>query len=267
MIDFLNFQTKNTLFKKMKKHLFLQRISIFSFPIFFFLIFFGFNIFFSKKVFSQNNNKPPTAQEIEDYFVEIALGSEFGKGKKIVRKWRRNIKYMVANTDPVNTELTTELSRITKELNNLMGGKPQITQVYDRAEANFVVFFGKASDYVNDYEPKAEKLAKGNWGLFYVSPDKEGFLTRGTMYVDTERIKLMKEQKHILREEFTQALGLMNDSFKYPNSIFQQKWTDVNEFTHIDRELIKILYHPRIKAGMSEIRVRSIIKEILAEGR
>jgi hypothetical protein len=245
----------------MKKHLFLPNFSIFFFLI---LFFFGFNVLLPKKSFSQNNNKQLTAQEIEDYFVEIALGSEFGKGKKIIRKWRRNIKYMVASVGVVNAELTTELTKMVRELNILIGGKPQITEVYDRAEANFVIFFGKASNYVNIYEPKAENLAKTNWGLFYVSPDKDGFMIRGTMYVDTERIKLMKEQKHILREEFTQALGLMNDSFKYPNSIFQQKWTDVNEFSPIDRELIKILYHPRIKAGMNETRVRSIIKQILA---
>lgn len=221
------------------------------------------NILFAQNKIS-NTSKRLTNQEIEDYFVEITMGSEFGKGKKVIRKWKKNIKYFVPNPQEVEPNLLSELKRVVNELNQIIGGKPQILEVKTRAESNFIVFFGKASQYISLYEPSAKDLVKGNWGLFWMDIDNTGFFSNGTMYVDTDRIKLAKEQRHILREEFTQAMGLMNDSHKYPESIFQQKWTDVNEYLPIDRQIIRLLYDPRIKIGMNERRARAVAKQILA---
>jgi hypothetical protein len=63
------------------------------------------------------------------------------------------------------------------------------------------------------------------------------------MYVDLYRANEIDEQKHLLREELTQSLGLVNDSWKYKNSIFYQGWTTTTEYSDIDRELIDILYN------------------------
>ena len=50
-------------------------------------------------------------------------------------------------------------------------------------------------------------------------------------------------QKHILREELTQSLGLFNDSEKYENSIFYDGYSTVTEYSEIDKELIDMLYN------------------------
>jgi hypothetical protein len=63
------------------------------------------------------------------------------------------------------------------------------------------------------------------------------------MYVDIIRAKEDDAQKHLLREELTQSLGLFNDSYKYDNSIFYQGWTTTTEYAPIDRELIDMLYN------------------------
>ena len=63
------------------------------------------------------------------------------------------------------------------------------------------------------------------------------------MYVDTERSSTMSAKKHLLREELTQSLGLFNDTYDYPESIFYQEWTETNEYAPIDIELISMLYN------------------------
>jgi hypothetical protein len=63
------------------------------------------------------------------------------------------------------------------------------------------------------------------------------------MYVDIYRCESLDGQKHLLREELTQSLGLFNDSYKYENSIFQQRWTETTEYAPIDRVLIDMLYN------------------------
>ena len=50
------------------------------------------------------------------------------------------------------------------------------------------------------------------------------------------------KKKHLLREELTQSLGFFNDSWLYPESIFYQGWTDVTEYSEMDKEIIKMLY-------------------------
>jgi hypothetical protein len=63
------------------------------------------------------------------------------------------------------------------------------------------------------------------------------------MYVDIYRCESIEGQKHLLREELTQSLGLTNDAFDYRESIFYQKWTETTEYAPIDRKLIEMLYN------------------------
>jgi hypothetical protein len=43
-------------------------------------------------------------------------------------------------------------------------------------------------------------------------------------------------------KELTQSLGLLNESWKYPESIFYQGWTTTTSFSKIDKRLIDLLY-------------------------
>ena len=52
----------------------------------------------------------------------------------------------------------------------------------------------------------------------------------------------MKRQRHVIREEITQSLGLFNDTYDYPESIFYQGYSEQTSFASIDEEIIKLLY-------------------------
>ena len=82
------------------------------------------------------------------------------------------------------------------------------------------------------------------------------------MYVDIERADL-PAQKHLLREELTQSLGLARDSSWYLESIFQSEWTTTNSYSDIDKELIRLLYHPRMRQGLDAERVDGVLTDIL----
>ena len=66
-------------------------------------------------------------------------------------------------------------------------------------------------------------------------------------------------RRHLLREELTQSLGLMNDSNQYPESIFYAPWTDVTVFADIDRMLISMLYRPDIDVNMNADEVLEVL--------
>jgi len=82
------------------------------------------------------------------------------------------------------------------------------------------------------------------------------------MYVDIDRANLT-EQKHLLREELTQSLGLANDSQIYMGSIFQSIWTTTTKYALIDKDLIRLLYHSDMSVGLNENQVDGVLREIL----
>ena len=196
-----------------------------------------------------------------DYFKDIALGFEFGNASKITRKWTSEMKIFVGG-EPTS-ELLSELEKIKNEINNLATDGFTINIVNDSTLSNFYIFLGSGNDYA-DIFPSQSNLVASNWGLFSVSWNSNNQLNSGKMYVDTKRAN-PTEQKHLLREELTQSLGLAKDSPRYIESIFQSAWTRTNEYAPIDKDLIRLLYHPSMSAGLNANQAEVVLKGILTD--
>lgn len=180
-----------------------------------------------------------TKQEIRSYFNEICTGSEYGNAK-YTYKWKHDVKIFVKGEK--RDYLMDELRRIIKELNSLID-PIKLKIVNTMSEADFIILFGTHTEF-KKMNPGDAKMIDKNWGYFSCGVnDKTRSIIYGEMYVDLYRTSTRTEQKHLLREELTQAMGLANDSWKYPNSIFYQGWTTTTEYDEIDREIIKMLYN------------------------
>lgn len=69
-----------------------------------------------------------------------------------------------------------------------------------------------------------------------------------------------QRQRHVLREEVTQSLGLGQDSDRYEDSIFRNSPSLVTEFSSIDREIIALLYDPGLKSGFTSADVLGAVR-------
>ncbi len=189
--------------------------------------------------------------------MEVALGSEYGNSEKVIAKWQDEVRLYVAGEQiaPVQQEIT----KIIKELNALMNSA-SIREVGQESEANLILFLGDRQTYIDRYEPKASRYQ--DLGFFYIYPNEDKIFERGSLYIDTERMQANDTRFHFLREELTQSLGLMNDSMKYSESIFYQKWSLTNTFSPLDKQLIEMLYLPKIKAGMNAQEVKRILESV-----
>jgi fructose-specific component phosphotransferase system IIB-like protein len=177
------------------------------------------------------------SSEAKEYFNKVAYGSEFGGDNTSLKKWKQDVKiYVIGNK---RDYLMSELRDIVSELNGLVS-TINITIVSNQSDANLVILFGSAQDY-NEFDSKSVGYTDHNQGLFIAYGSEE--ITYATMYVDVERTSTQNGQKHLLREELTQSLGLCNDSYDYPESIFYQGWTETNEYTEIDKEVIQMMYN------------------------
>ena len=71
-------------------------------------------------------------------------------------------------------------------------------------------------------------------------------------------------RRSCVHEELTQGMGLANDSPRARPSIFN----DDEEFAYLTRHdelLLKILYDPRLRPGMSEAEAQPIVLQIARE--
>lgn len=194
-----------------------------------------------------------------DYFKDIALGSEFGNASNITRKWNSELSIFIGG-EP-NAELIGELEKITTEINELATDGFHVNIANDSLQSNYYIFFGTGTKYAEIF-PSQSNLVDYNWGLFTVLYNNQNQLTSGHMYVDIDRANLT-QQKHLLREELTQSLGLANDSPTYMGSIFQSIPTTTTNYALIDKDLIRLLYHSDMSVGLNENQVDGVLREIL----
>jgi len=198
-------------------------------------------------------------QETIQYFNEIALGFEFGGATEITRKWASDLIIKVEGEQPIY--LIEELNNIIGELNDLTTDGVSIRLVEPGELHNFRIYFGAGEDYAR-LNPGAANFVDDNRGLFFVNWDGNQNLVSADMYVDVFSIEEVF-QRHLLREELTQAMGLAMDSPRYRESIFQQSWTSVIDYTDIDEELIRLLYHPEMSSGLNESLAFARLVDIL----
>lgn len=199
-------------------------------------------------------------REVIEYFNEVALGFEYGNASGITRKWETPMSLYVSGIP--TPELTEELGRVISELNTLFSDGFQISLTENKSEASFIMYFGSRTGFTSLYPRDASTVERSS-GLFHIFWNSENEITRGYAFVHTIGTSVT-EQKHTIREELTQALGLGKDSPRYAESIFQSSWSTPTEYTPIDRELIRLLYHPRMTAGADEKTARELLAEIFA---
>ncbi|HSM02961.1 MAG TPA: DUF2927 domain-containing protein [Acidimicrobiia bacterium] len=189
------------------------------------------------------------SQAALDYFVEVAFGAEFGGGSREIRRWNQDVR-IVVHGDPNDEDLAT-LHAVIADLNEIIG-TIQVSIV--EQDGNVDLHFAPR-DQFDAIEPN---YVSGNMGFFWVWWDRSGNITTTRVLVSTTGLT-QEERNHIIREEITQQMGLMSDSYTYEDSIFQQAWTTTQEYSALDELVIEMLYLPAIEAGMGVAEVLAVL--------
>jgi hypothetical protein len=187
-------------------------------------------------------------QEIE-YFFEIAFGAEYGYSGSVLHKWASDIRIRVNGT-PTNADLDT-LNQIVAELNTLVSS---ISFSIVTDNPNVDIYFTNVSQFPS-IEPN---YISGNMGFAWIWWDAAGDIFKGRILIALDGVN-QQVRSHLIREELTQSAGLMKDSWRYQESVFYQGWTGTTAYAQIDRALIKLLYDPRLRSGMTQDQVKDAL--------
>ena len=157
--------------------------------------------------------------------------------------------------------MKTALQQVIAKLNELID-PISIVQVNNEVDANYIIFLGSGDQYASRIESNAALYVDENLGFFWVYWNASFEIMRGSMYVDVFEVVDQDAQQHLLREELTQSLGLMNDSAENPESIFYQNWTTTTAYASIDREVIELLYNTPVEAELDATTVDQVLQNL-----
>jgi hypothetical protein len=209
-------------------------------------------------------------QFITDSFVKISLRREYSANAKqdMIRKWRRPIRVYVRSIVG-DSKLQKEMVGV--QLNHLaeITGH-RINFVKNVDDANLIVVFTLKNNikssmkslglYNNGSDAILEKAAcLGN-----IRANNKGEILNAAIHIPVDSTRSSGLFLNCVVEEITQVMGLLNDSDEVFPSIFNDYSVD-GYLSGLDYLLLKLLYHPKIKIGMKEAKVRELVSVILIE--
>jgi len=216
--------------------------------------------------------EPPSDAAILDAFAKIAFGNEFvAETDPRLQKWMQPIRWRAYEALPLESGERAFLERHMARLQRLTG----LTFIAaDRwPEANFVILFVSETRY--EY-----------WIERYIAPSRLHLLSRlattsclgflrhhRTTYeiehavaiIPLDRARGRGLVESCIAEETTQVLGLLNDA-EVPGTLFNDKG-DARDLTPLDELLVRLLYDPRLKAGMRRPEGLSVAREVVPKLR
>jgi len=181
-----------------------------------------------------------TQQEIQDYFNEVAYGSDELSGPQTqkITKWEKDIIMYIEGY--YTTQDIINIKNIVAELNGIQN-RVKITITKTKSAANSIVYFGDFKTFDKKYlnNTAGDISCNGYCGIF--GPVNSTIIESVKIFIRSQCST--GDRKHAIIEEITQSLGLANDSWKYPESIFYEGYSTTQQLSKLDRELIKMLYN------------------------
>lgn len=221
---------------------------------------------------------PLDAALVEKNFLKLAFNSEpqvigdrtIVEGAQIgLLRWKSDISYATYGTSAADL---AHLQALSGTLSSVIGRK--VTRIDDVKQANIKLMvlrpeerrvfmdvlerrFGETiSDFLDAWTKRPELPCIGT----IASDPDDASLTVGLIFIKSE---LQGDfRRACLTEEFTQVFGIINDDPLARPSIFNDDQEFI-ELTRHDEYLLRVLYDPRLTAGMSEAEARPLVRQIV----
>ncbi len=227
------------------------------------------SLFIYKKVTIVNYHPTAYESELIKYFKEVALQSEHGDYINKIIKWRKPMLLYVIK-DKAYKEQMVAIKKAIEGINYLATDGFKIELTEDPKKGNTFLYLCSRE--------KVAELAPNFYKKFTddVDIDISGYadmefywnnhnIYKASIYVDPQ--DPIDIQESIILEEITQSIGLPYDPESHPNSIFYEhkavEGIKIYKYSELDKDIIKLLYHARMKPGINEKEVENVIKRIL----
>ena len=209
---------------------------------------------------------------LTESFMAIAMEREYGEARQTrFARWQQPIRLLLVNESgdkPLQADVVkvqaAHLARITGHPISMVTAKPNLTLI--------MTDYSKMKSWANRTmggDPSVGMALKEGLCLANFATNAKHEISRATIIIPVDYSRAKGRFLDCVVEEFTQVMGLPNDSDKVFPSIFNDNSID-SFLTGLDYVLLKLAYHPALKAGMSSDEIRAAlplaIKELRAKG-
>jgi hypothetical protein len=202
-------------------------------------------------------------------FMAIAMEREYGEAKQTrFARWQQPIRLQLINESgdkPLQAEVVkvqaAHLARITGHPISMVTAKPNLTLI--------MTDYSKMKSWANrtmGNDPSVNIALKEGLCLANFATNPQHEISRATIIIPVDYSRAKGRFLDCVVEEFTQVMGLPNDSDKVFPSIFNDNSID-SFLTGLDYVLLKMAYHPALKPGMSSDEIRAALPTALADLR
>ena len=211
------------------------------------------------------NIDPPAPSSLAERFELVAFYDEISGDEIPLHRWNSDVRVFVSdrNSAPYREDalaLLERLDRLTPMRVGFAGGSD---------DANIVVLIGTwlaidifrvmSPDRVTTARPRRFTCAAI---MFPTEQSTPNVLAKGWVLIDADL-----DPDHIRRclaQEIAQALGLPNDIDDPDGTVFST-YSRRETLSTSDENIVRILYDPRLRPGMSRAEAMPIVREIAAE--
>ncbi|MCX0431414.1 DUF2927 domain-containing protein [Aeromonas veronii] len=206
---------------------------------------------------------------LTESFMAIAMEREYGEARQTrFARWQQPIRLQLVNESgdkPLQADVVkvqaAHLARITGHPISMVTAKPNLTLI--------MTDYSKMKSWVNRTmggDPSVGMALKEGLCLANFATNAKHEISRATIIIPVDYSRAKGRFLDCVVEEFTQVMGLPNDSDKVFPSIFNDNSID-SFLTGLDYVLLKMAYHPALKAGMSSDEIRAALPIALADLR
>jgi hypothetical protein len=210
-----------------------------------------------------------TRDQLVRNFDTIVFHNEFdSQTDKRLRKWAVPVRLFLDIRAGDRKLIEFAVQQHVRHLAEITGYDVALTD--DPAAANVTVVFERESalDQIRlDYFPPSfdiKPVMQTNLCIGQYQSNSRYEIVHGIVVIPTDRVMSRGRLEACIVEEITQILGLPNDSDDVFPSIFNDRSIDI-ELTAQDILLIKLLFDPRLRAGMPRADALANVRMILGE--
>jgi hypothetical protein len=210
-----------------------------------------------------------TDAQIFDGFFKIAFGAEMrlaGRSDRI-RKYDVPIRVFVENR--AEPDRSAQVAEVVADIKSKIAGLD--IAMSDRNTANVEVRLLRERDFIPTlraaYGAKQARRIEKSLDPQCIS----GFRKDAAFRIEHSDVFLVADASDFIfydcvYEELLQSLGPINDTASVPWTMFNDD-VQMGFFGIYDQYILNILYHPRVRAGMTAAQVRKLLPEIMPEVR
>ena len=211
-----------------------------------------------------------TDAEIFDGLFRTAFGAEMRIAGRVdgIRKYDTPVRVYVENR--ARPDRSAQIADLVADIKSRIE-HIDIAMVMDRKDANVIVRLVNERDF---YPTLRKVYGRDRTRKIQKSLDPQclsGFRKDAALRIVHSDVYLVADQGDFIfydcaYEELLQSLGPINDTGKVPWTMFNDD-VQMGFFDIYDQYILNVLYHPKIRPGMSRREVRALLPEIMPDVR